>query len=106
MNKVFRYKGIDCRVVPTFYDNGQAGLFIVAAGTPRSVEQGYFEGQPIGSATIQVGIPLLQHQTVLNLRSNPQLVGVLVRQGICTEPNHIRINGPAGQLGAVVDLTI
>jgi len=77
------YRGIDCRVVETVYDNGQPGLFLVVDGTPRSKEQGYFDGQPLKSITACLShVNLSPRQALLAEDANPGILHVLEQSGV------------------------
>ena len=94
MSNAIAFSGIDCDVVETFYDNGQPGLFLVAKGTPRSIEQGYFDGQPLQSITACLaGTNLEPRQTLLAEHAYPGLLGLLEQSGIAKDTGRTHASG-------------
>lgn len=88
------FNGIDCVVVETFYDNGQPGLFLVVNGTPRSKEQGYFDGQPLKSLTACLAqVDLEPRQTLLAEHSNPGILDILEQSGVAKNTGMTHASG-------------
>ena len=85
MNKTIPFVGFDAHVRITTYQAGPIAILLVAAPTERNQEQDCFPGEPIATASVMLGEPLLPGETFIKTWSeNSGLLEILVANGIIT----------------------